>query len=223
MINNLLAVGDCITLGIRDCLGNSYPERVAKELGCSVTNKGYTMSSSREGIHLLKDNLQATHDCVILQFGVADSHRTVRYAPYVTYYPDSPAKKIVRNMVKKYKKTVKKYGLKRLLGGVPIVSEQEYRNNYRNMIKACGNRLVILPESIPQQETFRNEGIKLYNRTLEELASSHERCSFVRLFDDFISHLSDFYLDKGHPNQSGYDHIAAKVIQTIYSGLDRTS
>ncbi len=80
-INNLLAVGDCITLGVGECLGNSYPERAGKRLGCPVTNRGYTLSTSREGIHLLHDNLQTGHDSVILQFGVADSHLSFRYAP----------------------------------------------------------------------------------------------------------------------------------------------
>ena len=102
--NNLLAVGDCITLGIQECLGNSYPEKLGARLGCRVTNRGFTMSTSREGRNLLEDSLGQEHDCVILQFGVADSHMTFRYAPYVLYYPDSSSRKFFRNIVKKYKK-----------------------------------------------------------------------------------------------------------------------
>ena len=100
-INHLLAVGDCITLGVQHCLGNSYPEIIGSSLGSTVANHGYIMSTSREGVHLLKDQLQADHDSVIVQFGVADSHLTFKYAPYIPYYPDNPARKAVRNIVKK--------------------------------------------------------------------------------------------------------------------------
>ena len=90
LITNLLAVVDCITLGVEQCEKRSYPELVAERLGCRVVNRGFTMSTSREGVHLLKDNLSEEYDCVILQFGVADSHVTFRYAPYILYYPDRP-------------------------------------------------------------------------------------------------------------------------------------
>ena len=38
IMKGILAVGDCITLGVEQCLGNSYPEKTAKSLGVKVKN-----------------------------------------------------------------------------------------------------------------------------------------------------------------------------------------
>ncbi len=214
-IANLLAVGDCITRGVEQCEGRSYPELVAERLGCRVTNQGFTMSTSREGIHLLQDSLADDHDCVIIQFGVADSHVTFRFAPYIPYYPDRPARKIVRNMVKKYKKLTKRYGLNKRFGEARVVPENEYRANYLSMLERCGDRLVILPETIPQKETFRNPGIKRYNRILEEISKARPTSVLVRVYDEFIDNMASCYLDKGHPNEAGYELLCARVLDAL--------
>ena len=215
MITNLLAVGDCITLGVKQCEGRSYPELVGERLGSRVTNRGFTMSTSREGIHLLEDNIREDYDCIILQFGVADSHVTFKYAPYILYYPDQPSRKFVRNIVKKAKKLTKKYGINKRVGEARVVPEDEYRTNYLKMLDNCEDTLVILPETIPQQETFRNPGIKRYNEILEEISETRPNCLLVKVFDDFIENMSRFYLDKGHPNELGYKLIAEKIINAV--------
>ena len=215
--NNLLAVGDCITLGIQDCLGDSYPEKLGSRLGCRVTNRGFTMSTSREGKHLLEASLSDDHDCIILQFGVADSHMTFRYAPYVLYYPESSSRKFFRNIVKKYKKSAKKYGLNRRFGEARVVPEPEYRANFLQMIERCGDRQVILPETIPHQETFRNPAIRRYNEILEELSREHGNCAYVKVYDDLVDKMDSLYLDKGHPNGRGYDLIADNIVNTLAS------
>ena len=213
--NDLLAVGDCITLGIQDCLGNSYPEKLGARLGCRVTNRGFTMSTSREGKNLLEDNLREDHDCVILQFGVADSHMTFRFAPYVLYYPDRSSRKFFRNIVKKYKKLAKRYGLNQRFGEARVVSEHEYRANFLQMIDWCGDRQVILPETIPHQETFRNPAIKRYNEILEDLSRPRDNCIYVEVFDDLVDNMGALYLDKGHPNGLGYELIADKIVSAL--------
>ena len=217
MINNLLAVGDCITRGVKQCEGRSYPELAGDSLGCRVTNCGFTMSTSREGIHLLEDNLNDGHDCVILQFGVADSHVTFRFAPYILYYPDHPSRKIIRNIVKKYKKLTKSYGLNKWLGETRVVPENEYQANYHYMIDCCGDRLVILPETVPQQEIHRNPGIKRYNEILEELSRQHDNCVYVEVYDDLVGNMESLYLDKGHPNGHGYDLMADNIVKALAS------
>lgn len=214
MIKNLLAVGDCITSGVNRCRGNSYPELLGNRLGCMVTNRGFTMSTSREGGHLLNSSLKDDHDSVIIQFGVADAHLTFKYAPYILYYPDNPFRKTIRNIVKKYKKIAKGYGLNKRFGAY-VVSESEYRANYLEMIRTCGDRLIILPESIPQHESFGNPAIIQYNRTIEHVASAQRNCIFIRLFDDFLANQTEYYLDRGHPNERGYDHIASKIVERI--------
>ena len=214
-MQNILAIGDCVTLGTGECSGNSYPERVGKLLHAPVVNRSKGMCTSREGKALLRDNLSDAYDCVILQFGIADAYTTFKYAPYIPYYPDNIARKAVRNIVKKYKKLCRRYGFHERFGEVNVIAGEEYRNNFQHMIRTCGDRLVILPETIPHHDSFRNPHIKRYNRHLEELAATNHNCCFVRLFDAFNSELSNFYQDKGHPNSIGYDHITQAVMSSL--------
>lgn len=107
-MKNILAVGDCITLGVGEYSGNSYSEKVGRQLNIPVKNRGYTMSSTREGIALLNDSLTAEYDLVFLQFGLVDSYFTVKHAPYIPYYPDNFLRKQIRSIVKKYKKSCRK-------------------------------------------------------------------------------------------------------------------
>ena len=77
-ITTILAVGDCNTLGAGEFRNNGYPERLADLTGATVKNCGFTMSTTREGLHLLGDNLEPGHGCVIIQFGLVDSYATFR-------------------------------------------------------------------------------------------------------------------------------------------------
>ncbi len=210
-MKNILAVGDCVTLGVGECLKHSYPEKVAEMLGGSVTNRGYTMSTSREGVYLLQDALTADHDLVLIQFGLVDAYFTFRYAPYVPYYPDNFLRKQLRSLVKKYKKSCRKLGLNDRFGVQTVVPEAEYRANIQGMIDNCSGRIVLLPETLPHHETYRNESIKQYNQILRSLADENENCHLIPLFDAFLPHMTDFYLDNTHPNNTGYDYIANKV------------
>ena len=210
-MNGILAVGDCIMLGVEHCLQNSYPEKIAARLGVPVLNKGLAMATSREGRHLLSHNVSRDYDCIFLQFGLADAYFTFKYAPYIPYYPDNFFRKQLRSIVKKYKKTCRKMGLNDRYGQVQVVPVAEYRENFLSMINRCGDRVVILPETIPHHETYRNEAIQRYNRELKTIAEAKSNCHLIALFDDFLPHFSDFYLDQGHPNDKGYDHIADKI------------
>lgn len=211
----MLAVGDCITRGVESCEGRSYPELVGERLGSKVVNCGFTMATTREGVYLLEDNLSQEYDCVILQFGVADSHVTFRYAPYILYYPDRPSRKIVRNIVKKYKKLTKKHGLNKRFGEARVVPEHEFRANYLTMIDRCGDRLVIMPEIVPQKETFRNPGIRRYNEILQDISETRSNCLLVKVFDDFVDDMESLYLDKGHPNELGYELMSTRILEAL--------
>jgi len=211
-MNGILAVGDCITLGVEQCLGNSYPEKVAKRLDVPVRNRGYTMSTSREGLALLNDNLSEDYDCIFLQFGLADAYYSFRYAPYIPYYPDHFFRKQLRSIVKKYKKICRNMGLSNRLGELQVVPEAEYSANFLHMIEQCKDRIVIIPETIPHHETHRNEALQQYNTLLKTITDTKPNCHLITLFDDFLPHFSDFYLDKGHPNDPGYQFIADKIL-----------
>jgi lysophospholipase L1-like esterase len=176
------------------------------------------MCTSREGKALLRDNLSDAYDCVILQFGIADAYTTIKYAPYISYYPDNPLRKAVRNVVKKYKKLCRNYGLHDRFGETNIISETEYRANYQYMIELCGDRQVVLPETIPHLDTFRNPHIKRYNAAIEALSAAYANCHVIEIFDDFLAQPAALYQDKGHPNDAGYAHITR--VFADYFGLE---
>ena len=211
-MNKILAVGDCVTLGVGECLGNSYPEKVGRQMNAPVTNRGYTMSTSREGVALLDHSLTGEHDMVFLQFGLADAYFTFKYAPYILYYPDNFLRKQVRSIVKKYKKSCRKHGMHERFGVKTVVPRDEYRANFQRMIDNCSARTVLLPETLPHHETYRNESIKAYNRILRSLAAENENCHLIPLFDGFLPHMTDFYLDNTHPNDAGYEYIAHEIL-----------
>ena len=92
------------------------------------------------------------------------------------------------------------------------MSEQEYRSKVLQMVRHCKKKQVVLPEIIPHQEIFRNPFIQRYNRILEEIAKSCDNCVLIRLYDDSLQKMPEFYLDTGHPNEHGYRFIAAKIL-----------
>ena len=211
----ILAIGDCITSGVEHCLNNSYPEKVGMVLKVPVKNCGKAMCSSREGLTLLKDNDSDEFDCVFIQFGLKDAYTTFKYSPNILYYPDNFLRKQVRSIVKKYKKTCRKIGLNKLLGEVNVISEQEYRHNVSQMVERCKRKQVVLPEIIPHQEIVRNTSIQQYNKILEQIAKNNDNCLFIKLYDDFLQKMPEYYLDMGHPNELGYSFISEKILKQL--------
>jgi len=211
----ILAIGDCITSGVRPCQGNSYPEQVGIALKVPVVNYGRAMLSTREGIAMLKEQDGDEFDCVFIQFGLKDAYTTFKYSPNILYYPDNFLRKQIRSIVKKYKKTCRRIGLNELLGEVNVISEKQYLLNISEMVEWCRTKQVVLPETIPHQETFRNPAIKRYNRILEDIAQTHDHCLFIKLYDDFLKHMPGYYLDTGHPNELGYTFIADKILKHL--------
>lgn len=214
-ITSILAVGDCNTLGAGEFRNRAYPERVAAQTGARVKNCGYTMSTTREGLYLLEDNIEPDHDCVVIQFGLVDSYATFRYSPYVLYYPDNPFRKQLRSIVKKFKKTCRKNGLNKRFGEVPVVPESEYEENLRRMVDRCSEKLVILPETIPNHEDKRNPAIRRYNTIIEKVASEKDTCFFLPVYDRFARNMQGFYSDGTHANGAGYDYIAGRIKKLI--------
>ena len=212
-MKGILAVGDCNTKGIRQYVGKSYPELVAKNFSCPVKNCGFTMSTTREGISLLQDNLTAEIDVVFIQFGLVDSYTTFRYAPYVLYYPDSFWRKMYRNVIKKYKKTCRKIGLHEKIGKCNVVSEEEYESNIREMITRCGSRGVFLPETIPHHDSSRNRRIMRYNEILKDIADDFQGCHLVRAYDEFSMNMETYYHDATHMNGAGHTALSKRITE----------
>ncbi len=215
MPGSLLSLGDCNTLGAGLLNGNSYPERTAKKLGFDCRNCGHTMVTTREGLFLLKDNLKCSHSHVTLQFGVVDSYHTFKHAPYVLYYPDNFLRKQFRSVVKKYKKICRKLGAHEKFGKVNVVPVKEYEENLRSMITLCGEKPVIIMETVPNHNEYNNPAIIEYNKVLNKIAESTANCSVLALYDVFYQQLDNWYLDTTHINVEGYEYISDQLVLMI--------
>lgn len=215
MPNSILSLGDCNTLGASLLKGNSYPERTAKKLGFDYRNCGHTMVTTREGLSLLKDNLECSPTHVTLQYGVVDSYQTFRYAPYVLYYPDNFLRKQYRNIVKKYKKICRKCGANERFGNVSVVGINEYEENIRSMTTLCNGKTIILIETVPNHGEDRNPAIIEYNKVLYKIAESVANCRVLELYDVFYQQLDNWYLDTTHINDKGYEYISEQLVLMI--------
>jgi lysophospholipase L1-like esterase len=218
----ILALGDCNTFGNVDYENNSFPERFAKKMNAHIKNCGYTMSTTREMKYFAEENIDEA-DIVLIQYGLVDSWKTFKYAPYILYYPDNKLRKLYRKIVKKYKKIAKKLTLNSLLGTENVVPEQEYKDNIEQLILKYPNKKFILIDTIPNKELSRNHEIIKYNFILEQLSILYSNCYYVKIYDLFLEKFDEYYLDNTHINNKGYDVIALelfKKIKTIYKNLN---
>lgn len=213
----ILALGDCNTLGVGPLEGNSYPERLAHMANLSVDNCGFTMTTTREGGRFFRDRCSDDTRYLLLQFGLVDSYKTFVHSPYVYYYPDNFLRKQLRSIVKKYKKSCRKWGLNRRFGEKNVVDAEEYAANIDAIISAVApGTQVVLIETIPNKQLERNKEICRYNKILTELASRYDHCSKIDIYDDFLANFDAYYLDQTHCNSAGYDHIAALLHEQLF-------
>ena len=218
----ILAIGDCNTLGTGDLTKNTYAERFARHLGAEVTNLGTTMATTREGLRLLRDHLPG-HDVVLIQFGLVDSWRTFRYAPYVLYYPDNFLRKVGRKLVKKYKSIARRLGLTEKLGLAHVVPPAEFEANLRQMIEAVKPARVFLIEAAPHIEEARMPFLRQYNAVLAKLANAFEHAALVRCFDDLAANLPSHFADETHLNEAGFEIVTKALIAAhAKAGLAKT-
>lgn len=217
----LLAIGDCNTLGVEPLNGNGYVEQAAATLGMHPVNCGVTMSTTREGLRLLTDHWSPDVDLVTIQFGLVDSWRTFKYAPYVLYYPDNPIRKLSRKLVKKYKKLCRNYGLNQKLGEAPVVPPEEYTENLEHMVTMSAPVPVILIDTVPNQDVARNNAIQRYNARLKAVAGGFSNACHLPLYDDFLAGLDNLYHDSTHINAEGHAKIAARLEEIVGQQLSR--
>jgi len=209
----ILALGDCNTEGIKECRHNAYPEILGRELSADVKNLGHTMATTREGLEFFNEYKNEHFDIVLISFGLTDSWKTFKYAPYILYYPDSVLRKFLRKIVKKYKKIGKKLNFVSIFGEESVVPKSEYIGNIKEIILQSEQAMVIILDTLPKQEEYRNASIKEYNKLLD-LLLEHENVIRVKLYDYFYNH-RELYLDKTHLNSFGYEYIAKKVVEGL--------
>lgn len=204
----ILSFGDCNTLGVGEFKKNSYPERFAQKIDKSIKNCGFTMSTTREMIYFFNEFKSDDTEIILIQYGLVDSWKTFKYAPYVLYYPDNKLRKIYRKIVKKYKKVTKKLGLYERFGSENTVPIDEYMKNIEYVISSSRNCRIYLIDTVPSRESFRNEEICRYNKVLDEIVKKYDNVFRIKIYDHFLQHLEDYYLDHIHINNLGYDYIA---------------
>jgi len=210
---SILALGDCNMSGDKLFHKNAYAERFADKIKKTLKNAGYTMSTTREMKYFFNDFFQEETEIILIQYGLVDSWKTFKYAPYVLYYPDSRIRKIYRKLVKKYKKTAKSLGLNRWLGEMNVVPLEEYAQNIRYVIEKADDKKIVLIETIPNKQKFRNSEIMHYNKVLHTIAKEYRNVEVLSLYDDFIDKMDEYYLDQTHMNEQAYRFVANKLLR----------
>lgn len=214
----ILFLGDCNTLGTPDIEGRAYPEIISQTLNMTIQNCGHTMTTTREGRHYFARFYSATTAMVVLQYGLVDSWRTFKYAPYVLYYPDNPLRKIGRKLVKKYKKLCQKFGLNERIGVKNVVPLEEYRATIARIAEFIAPKPLLLLETVPNHDLSRNDEIRRYNAELWTLATQHTNIRVLALYDDFLPFLNSdkgVYSDPTHLSVAGHQRVAQKLAQLI--------
>ena len=209
----ILALGDCNTRGVRECYNNAYPEMLAKELNAEVKNLGHTMATTREAVELFNEVKDEYFDIVLISFGLTDSWKTFKHAPYVLYYPNNIFRKILRKIVKKCKKIGKKLNFIKIFGEESVVPEKEYVENLQYIVNHLTQSRVFILDTLPKKEEYRNVSIKEYNLLLDSLNRS-KNVTRIKLYDYFYEH-RELFLDKTHLNHQGYQYVCNKIIDVL--------
>jgi len=216
-MGKLLALGDCNMEGVGALRHRTYIKSLAKQFGLEVLNCGHTMSTTREMLKFFERYYTPDVKLLIIQYGLVDSWKTFKYAPYILYYPDNIMRKTARKIVKKYKKISRSIGLNNILGEKCVVPIDEYRANITSIIQ-CSTKdtVVILIDTVPNKDENRNKMIKKYNNALTEVANSFPNCIHVPLYEHFKNNSGTLYMEDGtHINKKGYDYIAATIIKYL--------
>ncbi|MBD3843026.1 MAG: SGNH/GDSL hydrolase family protein, partial [Campylobacterales bacterium] len=101
------------------------------------------------------------------------------------YYPNNFIRKILRKIVKKYKKIGKKLNFISIFGEESVVPESEYLSNIKQIIKQSRQAIVVILDTLPKEEEFRNVSIKEYNKLLDSLVE-YKNVIRVELYDYFL-------------------------------------
>jgi lysophospholipase L1-like esterase len=228
----LLFLGDCNTSGTDEQRGHAYPELLARTCNGEALNCGHTMSTTREAIEYIrhvsidgkhkvatKDKsdtaLGGNYDLLFVQYGLVDSWITLRAAPYVLYFPDSPLRRFLRSWVKKWKKYGKRLGLGKLFGLQNVVPIEEYERNILTLIEHANGRPVYLIETVPNKDLSRNAEIQRYNAILKNIAADYSNVHLVETYGEFEHTYSHCYVDQTHISADGHKVLQAKLLEHL--------
>lgn len=216
---NLVALGDCNTLGVNDCRSNSFPERVGRTLGARTRNLGYTMATTREARRLYTQQIADQTDILLISIGLTDSWESLRFTPYVLYYPDNPLRRLGRKTVKAFKKRARSFGLNRIIGVAPVTSPQRYVDNLTAIIKRTpAHAMVLLIDALPKLEDERNVSIERFNRLLDTFPERFGNVRRVRCFSTFHAERTLLFQDRTHLNDRGCETLARMIVDEVQAG-----
>ncbi|HFG6798837.1 TPA: SGNH/GDSL hydrolase family protein [Acinetobacter baumannii] len=209
------ALGGCNTIGEVNNIGSAYPERIAHAKGWALSNYGYTMCSTREGLQFFhhKEDIK-TADIISIQYGGVDSWLTFKGSPFVLYYPDSPWRKFLRKLVKKLKKYARKFHWHRLVGTENVVPLDEYIANIQYIIEHSQAKYILLIDTYPNLDKSREPRIRQYNQALQSL-SDGERVLYVPNYERLSSDEVGNYDDQTHLSSKGQQVVADAVIEVM--------
>ncbi|MEB6564831.1 SGNH/GDSL hydrolase family protein [Acinetobacter towneri] len=209
-----VALGGCNTKGAINNIGNSYPERIAASKGWEVTNYGYTMSSTREGLQFMKLESVQNADILSIQYGGVDSWLTFKGSPFVLYYPNSGWRKYARKIVKKLKKYARKIHWHKLVGEINVVPIEEYISNIQAMIAQSNAKYVLLIDTYPNLDKTREPRILKYNQALKDLADG-KRVIYIENYLELDKDISENFDDSTHLSNQGQQILTELILTKL--------
>jgi len=222
---NLYAVGDCNTGGA-DALpkGESLPDQLAAILESSgvnvnMTNLGLTMTTTREGVTKVNNDVHAP-DFLLINFGLVDAWITAIPQCYVLYYPDNGVRKFSRKVLKMVKKVLRNPTLNKMVRRGEVVPAEEYVDNFRQMIRIVRSRnpnvkILLWGTTLSTDNPQRNENIRRYNKLLDSLAQE-EDVLYLDI-ENIVTTMDteDSYLDNVHLSGACFARIADKMLPLL--------
>lgn len=215
-MNECIAYGDCNTEGLKGCREPLWPGLVAESLGLVLRNCGHTMSTTRELLRYAGHYPPAEYAVALIQYGLVDSWLTFRGAPYVLYYPDNPARKLARKLVKKLKKWARSLHLQDRLGAVEQVPLAEYLANIAEVVRSAPETRFVLVATAPNLDEPRNPRIKRYNDALRTLAEQEANAVFADAYEPLWQQRDCCLMADGtHLSAQGHRMVADAVIAAL--------
>lgn len=180
----LLTLGDCNTISSDPGQG-TVPDGVIAALhrrGRSVelTNLGGGMETTREGLARLRHS-RTTADLITVNYGLVDAWVTTIPRIYIPYFPDRPAGRLMRKVLKAVKRRLRPGWLRPFVPRGNVVRIEEYEANIRAIIAEARQRnpdvRVALWTTVPVTDhEQRNSQLQRYNDRLQLIASAEHVC-----------------------------------------------
>ncbi|MEZ6123798.1 MAG: SGNH/GDSL hydrolase family protein [Planctomycetaceae bacterium] len=221
----ILALGDCNTI-TADPNQGTVPDGLSaamEKIGFRVTvcNLGGGMETCREGLARLQDS-EFVPDLAVINFGLVDSWVTSIPGIYLPYYPDSPAKRLIRKPLKSLKRHLRSALLRGIVPRGHVVACSEYSERITAMVQEIRDRnsraAIYLWATLPVAgQPDRAEHLRTYNGILNRIATE-QQTGFIST-PELLSSLSadEKLIDGVHLSKAAANLIGRKIAQEFVS------